>query len=667
MKDNDSFTQYDTMSLETQRNDEISLLERHDLLTGEPRYIEDEIRNSRFAMYLGGLAGVLCLVGLILSWILYHRDRKSVTLWHAIFMTLGMFVGFLIASWGASTGQQIGRGQSVDNGLSLVAFLLAILFASYFAAAAVYLKIYRYVHFCRITNWKSDTDEWNRHMPDKWDLAKGISRDSRLLWWIIGISAICAFLFAFCAYAIWSCTQNRFKFASYALGLSCVGLVVFGFALIYWIQEAYEWSEFPANDGNFSNVPLRILKVAAIAGIVVGFLSLVARILNKSVGHFLFGFIALVLVILTVIGAGLLLRDVWQSQINNKYDSNCSENMAPIHENDIKEWCPNKYLPDGQTCRKSDATIRWEDPAKPDATLNPSCCFCVKNYYTWPYQMVGFFAMFFIMCLAICAMTNLYLSDNDDSYGLSKGADPIDYLFLGLAFLALIIFLLYFGFRTGDRSSGNNNASFRAFADKDVNDPDFDRVHPTLKEAAVASGPAVAPGNFGWNPENNPTPTFDASSATCSDANDCISRFAILSRNAEIVPGSVYGTQEGSENARLQFFPDCTNSDNDFKFYYGETDQIASLMKEIQFKPIDGANQDPQALYFVDQVNRNTLSNAGLQSGENPSTTLTAADGANCESGFNEAAAGGTCTGACQYAYKQELKSTTLKGQLFYL
>jgi len=80
MKSLDSFNQYD-MSMETQRNDEISLLERHDLLTGEPRYIEDEIRNSKLAMIFGGLAAVLCFIGMILSWILYHRDRKSVTLW----------------------------------------------------------------------------------------------------------------------------------------------------------------------------------------------------------------------------------------------------------------------------------------------------------------------------------------------------------------------------------------------------------------------------------------------------------------------------------------------------------------------------------------------------------------------------------------------------------
>lgn len=310
MKNNDSFNQFDTMSLETQRNEEISLLERHELLTGEPRYIEDEIRNSKFAMIFGALAGLLCLCALVMTWILYHRDRHIVTLYHGIFTTIGMLIGFLIAGWGAMTGSKIAKGQSADNGLTLVAFLTSIIFAGYFAGAAIYLKIYKYVHFCILTNWRSNTEEWNNHMPDSWSLEKGIYRDGNILNWVVGISAACAFLFAICAYAIWSCTQNRFKFASYGLGISCVCIVFFGLLLYYWINEGIEWTDFPANK-TFSKPLLIYLKIAVIVGIVVAFLSMISRVLGKSVGHFLLGFIALILVMLMVVGNGLLLREVW--------------------------------------------------------------------------------------------------------------------------------------------------------------------------------------------------------------------------------------------------------------------------------------------------------------------------------------------------------------------
>ena len=666
MKNNDSFSQYDTMSLETQRNEEISLLERHDLLTGEPRYIEDEIRNSKIAMYCGAIAGVACLVGLILAWIFYNRDRKGITLWLAIFMTLGMFAGFVIAAWGAGTGSKIRLGHTADTGFTLAAFLLALIFAVYFAVAAVYFRIYRFVHFCRLTNWKSDTDEWNSHMPDSWDLQKGIFRDNRLIWWIVAICAIACLLFAISAYAIWSCTGNRYKFAGYALGLASFGLVMFGFFLIYWVKEAQEWSEFPANEGQFLSWPLTFMKWLAIGGIVLGFLSLVARILNKSTIHFLLGFIALIMILLTVLSVGLVLRNVYESQTNGKYDSECSANMAPIHEDDLGDWCPNKYLATGRTCRKNDATFRWEsdEVPHPQATLNPSCCFCIKNYYTWPYQMVGFFGIFFLICLIIVAMTNFYLSDNRDTYGLSTAADPIDYAFLGLCFLAALIALLYFWLRDGDRSSGNNNASFRAFNDKSVRDPNFDRVHSRLKSSST--GASIPQGTFVFNSENNPTATYDPSNSVCGDGDNCLTRLAVLSRAGSVSAGNTFGTVEGEARTRLAFFPGCTATNHGYIMYYGQTDQIASLMKELQISA--SGNSNPDVLYYVDQVKDTDFQSGGggLVNGENPSTAMGAAD-TNCGDGFNTPTSLSTCAGECKYAYNHQLQTTTLKGQLYYI
>lgn len=392
---------------------------------------------------------------------------------------------------------------------------------------------------------------------------------------------------------------------------------------------------------------------------------MICRILNQRVGHFIIGFVSLVLVILMVVGNGLLLRDVWQSQINNKYDLKCSENMAPIHQDDIKEWCPNKYLPTGQTCRKQDATIKWEDSSRPAATLNPSCCFCVKNYYTWPYQMVGYIGIMFIICLGICAMTNIYLSDGESNYGLSKLAGPIDYGLLGLSLLALVVMLIYFWARKGDRSSGHNNASFRAYKDSDVNDPNFDRVNSKLLGSS-SNEPTVASGNYIWD-STNPVPTFDSSSTTCSDESACVSRLAVLARNAKIVTGGTYSATSGGDNTRLQFFPGCTNSTNDYIIYFGKTENIASLMKSLQFTPKAGANQDPMAFYYIDQVSQSALSKTGLLSSETPSTTLTSSDMATCGTGFNIATNTSTCQGKCKYQYVQNINTTTLKGQLFYM
>ncbi len=152
MKDNVSHLN-DTLSFETQRNEEISQLERHDLLTGESRFIEDEIRNSKMAMIFGGVAAVACLVGLILSWILYNRDRRSVTLWHALFTTFGFLIGLAVAAWGSGAGALIAKGQVPSAGLSLVAFLGSLICAIYFLGATLWLILYKPTHLCRISSW----------------------------------------------------------------------------------------------------------------------------------------------------------------------------------------------------------------------------------------------------------------------------------------------------------------------------------------------------------------------------------------------------------------------------------------------------------------------------------------------------------------------------------
>jgi len=85
---------------------------------------------------------------------------------------------------------------------------------------------------------------------------------------------------------------------------------------------------------------------------------------------------------------------------------------------------------------------------------------------------------------------------------------------------------------------------------------------------------------------------------------------------------STFTGTPGGPNTRLQFFGDCTNANNDYKFYYGHPNDMALLLKDAQFKLKNSAIQDPQALYYVDQVNVNNLDNQGLLPGENPANGL---------------------------------------------
>jgi len=145
--------------------------------------------------------------------------------------------------------------------------------------------------------------------------------------WMIVLSIIAAFCFAFCAYATWTVAYNRFKFASYALYIAAIGLIVFGWFMIYWSEEAKEWHKFSQNS-RYSLFNTKFLKALGIAGIAVGTLAIIVRFIRNRTGFFVIGMLALLLFILTITCAGILLRDVWQARTDGNPDINSQSNLA---------------------------------------------------------------------------------------------------------------------------------------------------------------------------------------------------------------------------------------------------------------------------------------------------------------------------------------------------
>lgn len=121
-------------------------------------------------------------------------------------------------------------------------------------------------------------------------------------------------------------------------------------------------------------------------------------------------------------------------------------------------------------------------------TMNPACCKCVKEYYIWPYYILGIYSLLFALCAAIAAAALFYLSDNSDHYGVNKVNDGLDFAFLGIALLLIMCFGLYFIFRD-QNVIGNTNKSFSAFSDPNVEDPNFKRVKDSVIADAVKKAP----------------------------------------------------------------------------------------------------------------------------------------------------------------------------------
>lgn len=661
MKDQNNFDR-SSISLESQRNDEISILENRDLLTGEPRYLEDEIRNSKYAVILGGIVGVLGLIGMILAWIIYYRDRTCTSFWLAITFLLTMIAGFLAAAWGASTTPKISKGIAASNGMTLAVLALSLILSVLLFAATFWLSLYKGVHNCKITGWKTTSQEsWNDHMPDNWTLQEGINNGNTLIGWLIFLAAVCSFLLMLIAYCAFTIAENRFRFGSYAVYIGALGMIIFGWLMIYWAEEAFEYNKYPQNGARYENTMLTVFKVLGIIGIVIGALAILARFLSISALYFLLAILAFLLFIFTISFTGLLLREVYQQETNPDFGATCAKSLSHLHQDVVSDWCPGKYLEAGQTCSKAFLTTKWEETPAQTASLNPGCCACVNQYYNKPYYNLGKVSLIFSLFCLITAAALVYLSKSNGNYGVNKLKNGLDFAFLALALLTIIGFGIYFLARKPN-TLGTSSQGFSNFNDKTANDPNFERVHPSIVEKAAAQSPKND-GLYPWITDYT-TPTFDSNNQ-CKEEQNCVIRAQVLARNAEIVKGDLGGANIGSSASRLSFFPGCTSKNSDFLYVYGTQDQVKTALENLKFKLTDPSSGDPQLLFNSDQVAKTSLNNAGMKNDENDEKVLSNTDEATCGQGFNDSPLS-ACSGGCQWKSKPDSTTTSLKGKLFY-
>jgi hypothetical protein len=649
-------------NMEGKRNEEIALLEQHQL-RGEPRYIEDEARNARFITIFGGIAALACLVGLILAWIIYHRDRTTFSLWHAIMFTVGFLVSLAIIAWASSAQKELLHGHFPSSGLINIAYLGALICAVFFVGATIWLMMHKPVHLCKLKTWRDEQGEWNRHLPDAWSLKKAWFRDNRILNWLVGLAAAAAFSFVFCAYAIWSIAFNRYRYSSIGMFLASLGMIVFGFMVIYWCEEAEEWEKFYMNGTGAYTTYITTLRVVAIIGIIIAAIGAMMRFIKNRVGYFIAGITSLVLFVLAICTAAMILKIVWESQTDPAFkESNCASFMAPIHKDAMVNWCPTKYLPEGQVCRKQDFTVMWEsvDTPKPKRFLNPSCCSCMRQFFLAPFMYLGIFGLLFAFCCFINAVCLFYLADDAasssgitrDGLSLERSVSGLGSMLFVLGLVAILLFGLYFTFRQPNRFYGSEQ--FKSFMNKDEIDPHFERVEDSILKQAATAEPDNN-GNLKWGTKLNPAPKFDESSSTCKDQVDCVIRYALLAKNARIEKGDLGGAQVGSSQSRLNFFPDCTKVGNDYLLLYGTEAAIGTALQNLEFdiRDVKAGALDPEVIIYKDQVEKDKLNNAGLLDNETASNDLISKDGQNCGANLDK--------------YKVDsAKHTSVKGRLFY-
>lgn len=654
-------------------------LERRDLLSGEPRYLEDEIRNTRFAMIFGALAVVFLIITVIMTWVLYSRERTRTFLWHAIFLSVALLVACLCAAWGAMSGSSIKVGRPPSTFLTGLVFILSAIFAVYLFVESIWLVLYRPVHFNYLVGLKTNNELWDSRMIDGTSLQQGWKTDRRMMWWIVFFDIATALCFTYCAYAARSVVVSRYNLTKLLLWTALVWACWSCFMVVYWVEESYEYQR--AQPGITTYQQLYLIKVIAIIILVLIVLNAIIAILQNRIGFFVISALEVIALLILISAAGILLRQARNAAFaEQEINQGCIPTMTTVHENDVNSWCitGGKYLAAGTQCSKSYMVTRWEGNNEQRA-LNPSCCGMAKFFYLYPFMLTGYWSLYVAICLGIAIACNIYLGDANEYLSTSHTSRGlIDYIGFALIVLIIIGWCIYFLARRKNSLANATNTYKNSYIDPLNNQVDqFTMVPPTvLSNIKRTQDDVNGDGCYAYDPATHPVPTFSTdANAGCTDTNTCYERVALLISGGKLkvfAHPKDEGAVQGSVLGRQNFFPGCTDNTADYSLYYGTKSQISSHFAKLRVCPqVEGTN--PSFLLVQDQVKKTDVNETGLTSTEsNTQPALSAFNQATCDDGFSTVAAGSdqskACSGKCKIKFDSKPDSIlyNLKGKLFY-
>ena len=658
------------------RDVEFAELERHDMLTGDRRSIDDEKRNAQLSLALGGAAALFCLIAMILTWVLYYRERRRTFLWHAIWLIFAFLFGAVCAVWALGASSSLAGTKQPSPILSLVVFLFALFFMGLLLVQTQWLIFYYNVHHDYLVGLKTNQDVWNKRMVRDSIFENGWKSSRRLMTWTILFTLLSAGCFAFIAYAARSVVLNRYLLTRFGLYWALFWVSLSSWILIYWCEEAFEYESFIDSPSAKSEV--RTLKVLAILALIFAFLNAIVNFLRAKLGYFLFAIIGLLLLVIFVCTTGLLWRDIREKQQKEQEEgtqSNCAVTMTTIHESNYEGLCPmnaGKYLSDGQTCSKKYLATKWEANSQP-VFLNPACCASAKFFYIKPYMQCAYWATAIFIALAVAVAFNFYLGDTSDYLtNINKTVTIGDILGLVGIVIAAIAFILYFIFRKANYiPNGSRNAVINSFKD-----PDFSKVDgwdPVPKGVVDANSktPSFSQTNdakvcFKYDTKTSPFPTFQTTGTDCTDKDLCVIRIALATfEGATFQPSPDVKISTSNTDSRYFFFPNC-NTMSSFLNVWGTEKQIQDYLSALQVCP-GSISTLPLVQYYKDQVKSQDIYSSGLKTGE---VSTGAADNTNtplCESGFSNS----TCNTDASCKWRNRLTSQvsfrTLKGRFYYI
>jgi hypothetical protein len=306
----------------------IQNIERQDLLAGDPIYPEDQLRNTKFALFAGAIATLCLIVAATMSWVLYYRQTSDILLSHSIMITIAVVIAVLCLLWAKSASTIILEGK-IPN--ALLIFILSLIFACYCLVSTLYIFLFRYFHYNWALSAFAQESEWNASFGSNWSFYEGWNENRIMLFWVCLFGLIAGLCFSFIAFAGYSSVWARVFYSRVALYLSLVSTVAFAFISLYFWDWANDATELPAYAEYKIGNRLSMLWWLLVAAVIFAFLNALIALLKWKPGHFLFVVVSLAFLVIFATANGQNLQLIRNMTTDGNLQTKCMENLAYIH------------------------------------------------------------------------------------------------------------------------------------------------------------------------------------------------------------------------------------------------------------------------------------------------------------------------------------------------
>jgi hypothetical protein len=608
-----------------------------DIHTGELYQYNDG--PSKFGLIAGILALLATLVIVALTGVIFHRDVSticnSIILSHLILACIAVVAAALGVFACLQAKQAMTRRVDMNHFLVGLSLILGLIFFCYFLASAVFIFMYRPFHYSNLISMKNQSETWNDKFGDNWTFDDAWGEDRRIIWWMAFFSIVAAIGFLLLSITLWLLTKFPVQLARLILGAACLGGVIL---ILFGIDNLIDARNILGNNYVLKNTNfdfLSTLLVLLVIGGILLFINAIWNLFKRRSGHFLFGTIFIIYIFIFVCFLGLILRDLRRNQFNNVSSNStyCRDLIDSFHADDIKNFCPSKYLGSGASCSKSYLVSAWETD-KAYKFINPSCCNSANNFSLCPLYIAGILCLLFVTSILIVIATNYYLSDRSEYLEFAdKKFGVFELLFVIGIILAIIGFGFWWGFKPATVYPRQNNSSPKAIKDAfgsitEYNDPNFTpvdlgklyggKIPPSVNIQGALKNTDPNQDNTVGKPATrlstgNNAVTFNVNPSNCANINTCGFRVGILVTNGRF--DTYTGTTVlGTSSARSIFFND-NQLNNDFLFIYGKPDDLNNFIKVLKFVPID-IHKESRLVFNSEQVDLIAIGANGLKKDE---------------------------------------------------